>query len=50
MEVEAQILLAFELGFGTQRERQITGLYLLGSTAEVGKILNSLLNSLPSRR
>ena len=42
MEVETYILLAQELGY-TERNQSES---LLGRTAEVGKILNGLLNSL----
>jgi hypothetical protein len=45
MEVETQILIARELGY-IQLDR---GEYLLSVTAEVGRVLNGLLNSLPTR-
>lgn len=45
VEVETQILIARELGY-LERDRSDT---LLGAAAEVGRILNGLLNSLPSR-
>lgn len=46
VEVETQILIAQELGYleRTESER------LLGIAAEVGPILNGLLNSLPNKR
>ena len=44
MEVETQILLAQELGYLQRDDSE----KLLGATAEVGKILNGLLKSLPS--
>jgi len=46
MEVETRILLAQELGYLEIAE----GESLLGAAAEVGRILNGLLNSLPVRR
>jgi four helix bundle protein len=46
VEVETQILIARELGY-LERDRSDT---LLGAAAEVGRILNGLLNSLPSRK
>lgn len=46
MEVETQILLARELGYFAHEESET----LLRSSAEVGKILNGLLNALPNRR
>ena len=45
MEVETQILLAFGLGYLESAERE----RLLGASAEIGKILNGLLNSLPRK-
>jgi len=45
MEVETQILLARELGYLDSDECKP----LLGAAAEVGRILNGLLNSLPSK-
>jgi hypothetical protein len=45
MEVETQILIACELGY-LQLDRSE---YLLSVTAEVGRVLNGLLNSLPTR-
>jgi four helix bundle protein len=44
MEVETQILLARELGYLDSDECET----LLGAAAEVGRIVNGLLNSLPS--
>jgi len=46
MEVETQILIARDLGYLRQDE----GENLLGVAAEVGRILNGLLSSLPTRR
>jgi four helix bundle protein len=46
MEVETRILLAQELGYLEIAE----GESLLSAAAEVGRILNGLLNSLPVRR
>ncbi|HKN15867.1 MAG TPA: four helix bundle protein [Candidatus Sulfotelmatobacter sp.] len=46
MEVETQILLAQELGYLEEHESG----NLLGTTAEVGRILNGLLASLPTHR
>lgn len=46
MEVETQILIVRDLGYLPQHESE----NLLASTAEVGRILNGLLASLPSRR
>lgn len=46
MEVETQILIAEELGY-LERDQSAT---LLASTAEVGRILNGLLNSLATRK
>jgi four helix bundle protein len=46
MEVETQVLLAQELGYLERDECE----NLLRASAEVGKILNGLLNSLPSRK
>ena len=46
MEVETQILIAEGLGY-LEHDRSAS---LLGSTAEVGRILNGLLNSLPTRK
>lgn len=46
MEVETQILIARELGYLEPDESE----NLLSLSAEVGRILNGLLNSLPSRR
>jgi four helix bundle protein len=46
MEVETQVLLAFELGYLERDESD----RLLGAAVEVGRILNGLLNSLPSRK
>ncbi len=46
MEVETQILLAQELGYLDEHESE----NLLGTTAEVGRILNGLLASLPTHR
>jgi four helix bundle protein len=45
MEVETQILIAQELGYLRQEESDS----LLSIAAEVGRILNGLLNSLPTR-
>jgi len=45
-EVETQVLLALDLGYLDRAESE----HLLGATAEVGKILNGLLNSLPGRK
>jgi len=45
VEVEAQILIAGELGYGGHDESQ----NWLAVTAEVGRILNRLLCSLPTR-
>jgi four helix bundle protein len=45
VEVEAQILIARELGYGGHDESQ----NWLAVTAEVGRILNRLLCSLPKR-
>lgn len=46
MEVETQVLLSRELGYLKRDETD----GLLGAAAEVGRILNGLLNSLPNRR
>src|ERR1700687_4119917 len=46
MEVETQVLLARELGYLEHDESES----LLAAAAEVGRILNGLLNSLPSRK
>jgi four helix bundle protein len=46
VEVETQILIAQDLGYLEQRESE----KLLAVTAEVGRILNGLLASLPNRR
>jgi four helix bundle protein len=46
MEVETQILIARDLGYLERRESED----LLGSAAEVGRVLNGLLASLPVRR
>lgn len=46
MEVETQILIAQELGYLRQHESQ----NLLLDTAEVGRIINGLLASLPNRK
>jgi four helix bundle protein len=46
MEVETQIVIARELGYLAPAESAI----LLSSAAEVGRILNGLLKSLPSSR
>lgn len=46
MEVETQILLAQELGYLERDERN----NLLSTSAEVGRILNGLLNSLPTHK
>ncbi len=46
MEVETQILLARDLGYLEHNASE----NLLGATAEVGRILNGLLVSLPNRR
>ena len=46
MEVETQIILAQSLGYLENRESE----NLLRSAAEVGRILNGLLASLPHRR
>lgn len=46
MEVETQVLLAQELGYMEFNESE----NLLRLSAEVGKILNGLLNALPSRK
>ena len=46
MEVETQILIARDLGYLERRESE----NLLGAAAEVGRILNGLLASLPVRR
>jgi four helix bundle protein len=46
MEVETQILIARDLGYLERNERES----LLGAAAEVGRILNGLLASLPARR
>ena len=46
MEVETQVLLARELGY-LERDGSES---LLGAAAEVGRILNGLLNSLPNRK
>jgi four helix bundle protein len=46
MEVETQILIAQDLGYLGQPETKA----LLAVTAEVGRILNGLLASLPNRR
>jgi four helix bundle protein len=46
VEVETQVLLARELGYLERDESES----LLAGAAEVGRILNGLLNSLPSRK
>jgi four helix bundle protein len=46
MEVETQVLLAQESGYLEHDESD----KLLSTSAEVGRILNGLLNSLPNRR
>lgn len=46
MEVETQILIARELGYLKQSDAE----NLLSMAAEVGRILNGLLGSLPNRR
>ena len=46
LEVETQVLIAQELGHLDADQAQ----HLLGCTAEVGRVLNGLLNSLPVRR
>jgi four helix bundle protein len=46
MEVETQILIAQGLGYFGREETEA----LLGETAELGRILNGLLASLPGRR
>jgi four helix bundle protein len=46
MEVETQVLLARELGYFEHDESES----LLAAAAEVGRILNGLLNSLPNRK
>jgi four helix bundle protein len=46
MEVETQILIARDLGYLYQNQSD----YLLSAAAEVGRILNGLLASLPSRK
>jgi four helix bundle protein len=46
VEVETQVLLARELGYLEREESES----LLASAAEVGRLLNGLLNSLPSRK
>ena len=46
VEVETQVLLARELGYLERDESE----KLLAAAAEVGRILNGLLNSLPSRK
>jgi four helix bundle protein len=46
VEVETQVLLARELGY-LERDASDS---LLGAAAEVGRILNGLLNSLSSRK
>jgi hypothetical protein len=46
MEVETQIRIAQERGYPEQRESE----NLLGIAAEVSRILNGLLASLPNRR
>jgi len=46
IEVETQILIAQELGYMEHAESE----NLLREAAEVGRILNGLLNSLPSSR
>jgi four helix bundle protein len=46
MEVETQILLGRELGYLVRDESE----GLLSTTAEIGRILNGLLNSLPGRQ
>jgi four helix bundle protein len=46
VEVETQIIIAQELGYLDQRESE----KLLGVAAEVGRILNGLLASLPGPR
>ena len=46
MEVETQILIARDLGYLEHHASE----NLLGVTAEVGRILNGLLASLPNRR
>jgi four helix bundle protein len=45
MEVETQILVAQDLGYFEQNQSEA----LLSATAEVGRILNGLLASLPKR-
>jgi four helix bundle protein len=45
MEVETQILVAQDLGYFDQNQSEA----LLSATAEVGRILNGLLASLPKR-
>jgi four helix bundle protein len=46
MEVETQILIARDLGYLNQNQSDC----LLSAAAEVGRILNGLLASLPSRK
>jgi len=46
MEVETQILIARDLGYLDQNQSDC----LLSDTSEVGRILNGLLLSLPSRK
>jgi four helix bundle protein len=46
MEVETQILIAQELGYLERAQSQ----NLLAGAAEVGRILNGLLNSLPNKK
>lgn len=46
MEVETQVLLARALNYLERYESES----LLAATAEIGRILNGLLNSLPSRK
>jgi four helix bundle protein len=46
MEVETQILIAQELGYLERAQSQ----NLLAGAAEVGRILNGLLNSLPKKK
>jgi four helix bundle protein len=46
MEVETQILIARDLAYLDENQSE----HLLGAAAEVGRILNGLLASLPSRK
>ena len=46
MEIETQIMIARDLGYLERSESE----NLLAATAEVGRILNGLLASLPNRR